>query len=371
MEPWAPPPHGRGPAAPVRRAAPACRLACCHLCCRVGSDSSHRADHLAPARRTPAPPFLTHPLPGPPGDPTPNQQTGLQSDRDHRRILHHAAHPQDGLHWWAGGRGGVGGALHVPCTDMSVSARGGEGASRGAQGLGASCCPFRSMAHTGDWGGWAGGWVVMRGGRTHPCITPSAVCLLSPRSPRLGPLACAPPQRPKRPAARLSVPPFLLLLPQSARRVPAARRPLFAPLQHPYRLGLLSPVAAVGPPLAATEFRLESVPELKYDAQDSPPKVRGTPRWWEPAVYLPSTPCSCAVRAGGGVHSWPRGACRLRIRRSPHPSPRSPCRACRGRCAFAGPWCLPATSRTPRRPMRSLTKTGSSTPVGANNRQLD
>ncbi|PSC75938.1 acetyl-synthetase [Micractinium conductrix] len=28
----------------------------------------------------------------------------------------------------------------------------------------------------------------------------------------------------------------------------------------------------VGPPLAATEFRLESVPELKYDAQDSPPK---------------------------------------------------------------------------------------------------
>lgn len=30
----------------------------------------------------------------------------------------------------------------------------------------------------------------------------------------------------------------------------------------------------VGPPLAATEFRLESVPELKYDAHAKPPRVR-------------------------------------------------------------------------------------------------
>ena len=35
--------------------------------------------------------------------------------------------------------------------------------------------------------------------------------------------------------------------------------------------------AAVGPPLSATEFRLESVPELNYDAQGNPAKVRW--RW--------------------------------------------------------------------------------------------
>ncbi len=29
----------------------------------------------------------------------------------------------------------------------------------------------------------------------------------------------------------------------------------------------------VGPPLAATEFRFESVPELNYDATADPPKV--------------------------------------------------------------------------------------------------
>lgn len=29
----------------------------------------------------------------------------------------------------------------------------------------------------------------------------------------------------------------------------------------------------VGPPLTGTEFRLESVPELNYDATASPPKV--------------------------------------------------------------------------------------------------
>ena len=37
---------------------------------------------------------------------------------------------------------------------------------------------------------------------------------------------------------------------------------------------LASPSFAVGPPLSATEFRLESVPELKYDASGPTPKVR-------------------------------------------------------------------------------------------------
>ena len=88
---------------------------------------------------------------------------------------------------------------------------------------------------------------------------------------------------------------------------------------------------AVGPPLSATEFRLESVPELNYDAQGSPAKVccAGVRRWCVPdggrrpsvregarggrsafahslaAAAPPPTP------AGRGLHPRPHGLCRL------------------------------------------------------------
>lgn len=43
---------------------------------------------------------------------------------------------------------------------------------------------------------------------------------------------------------------------------------------------------SVGPPLSATEFRFESVPELKYDATANPPKVSSVMPWWSPTQSL-------------------------------------------------------------------------------------
>lgn len=60
---------------------------------------------------------------------------------------------------------------------------------------------------------------------------------------------------------------------------------------------------AVGPPLSATEFRLESVPELNYDAQGSPPKVGGCLDLLVKAV-LPNT----GVGAGAQLYKCPRVA---------------------------------------------------------------
>ena len=253
---------------------------------------------------------------------------GLWAHRDHRRQLRDASQPQDGIHRWEDQKNGRSCPSAAAC---------------------APCSCGRRRRHRCDSGAAS----------THP-----------------------------RPAHAIFLPPHLLTCIMRCSWAPGCGGTAPPTHQRFALVALLSAMLssslsfhpAVGAPVSATEFRLESVPELKYDAQAQPPKVG---RWllpgWagRPAARLPA--CCQAV-------CWLRGrtlarlpaclpACLLLSSFCSSLQPLAqPCcdkrwqrfsNTCRARSASAAPWCLPATSRIPRRQRQSTTPTASSTPVGA------
>lgn len=246
---------------------------------------------------------------------------------------------------------------------------------------------------------WMGGWVAAGaggggrrrpgGGRSVGCVVPWGGAGRPPAPHGARATFCRPGLLWRGLAARW----FLLALGCPLKRLcrspspalPICARPRFScPLPSPALI--LCPLA-VGPPLAATEFRLESVPELKYSATDSPAKVPA-PRHPLPCIHVPFAvhlrrakarcpclpamplarlpgclPCTARLPVGTrqvGTAVW-LGCDRPAHVHTPPALPHLAAPLCRARSASGAPWCLLDTTRTKRRPRRSLTTRASST----------
>lgn len=134
--------------------------------------------------------------------------------------------------------------------------------------------------------------------------------------------------------------------------------------------------AAVGPPLSATEFRLESVPELKYDASGATPKVRRVV-----VAALWGRGCGSAEEAGKACPGELGPLCApVRLFVAVQPAFRSPCQRAapgskqllallaslpipRERSASAAPCCLRGITRTRSAPRPRSMRRASSTQV--------